>query len=241
MLEPLHLLFNGHPRRARVCVPSRPGGGLLILFDGQNVFDDVGSFAGGWYSHEAVAGLPKTVPRPMIVGIDHGNHHRNRELWVDLDAMLSLVVDRLLPVIRARWQITGPVALGGASLGGLAALAGLLRHPEVFGGALCMSPSFWYAGGAIFRDLPAVQYVKSHVKPLDTRIYIDVGRKEGRLMYPAALKMVGALQERGLQEDRSGDRSGEGRLMWRPDARGRHNEKHWRRRLPKALRFMFRA
>lgn len=238
MLQPLHLLFNGHPRRVRVCVPSHPGGGLLILFDGQNVFDDVGSFAGGWYSHEAVAGLPKTVPRPMIVGIDHGNHHRNRELWVDLDAMLSLVMDRLLPVIRARWEIAGMVALGGASLGGLAALAGLLRYPEVFGGALCMSPSFWYAGGAIFQEIPPLLKIPPEkALPPGTRIYIDVGHKEGRLMYPTALRMVDTLHACGFSEDKVGEK----RLMWRPDARGRHNEKHWRRRFPKALRFMFRA
>jgi hypothetical protein len=30
------------------------------------------------------------------------------------------------------------------------------------------------------------------------------------------------------------------KLMWRPDAKGTHSERHWRRRLPKALRFLFR-
>ena len=29
------------------------------------------------------------------------------------------------------------------------------------------------------------------------------------------------------------------RLMWRADARGTHSEAAWRRRLPKALRFMY--
>lgn len=28
-------------------------------------------------------------------------------------------------------------------------------------------------------------------------------------------------------------------LLWRPDQRGSHNERAWRRRLPKALRFLY--
>ena len=30
------------------------------------------------------------------------------------------------------------------------------------------------------------------------------------------------------------------RLMWRPDRRGKHREPDWKRRLPKALRFLLR-
>ena len=106
---------------------------------------------------------------------------------------------------------------------GLAALAGHWRHPELFGGALCMSPSFWYDHAAIFREMPRKM-------PVQSRIYVDVGKKEGRLMLPMAEKMVESLRERGYSEKQ---------LMWRPDSRGSHNEKHWRRRFPKALKFMF--
>lgn len=194
---------------------------LLILFDGQNVFGDEGSYAGGWHSQEALAKLPGTVSPPIVVGLDHGHHHRNRELWRDLDPLLELVIHQLLPAVRERWPIA-QVVLGGASLGGLAALAGVFRHPQLFQGALCMSPSFWFDGGAIFREIPA---------RIAAKIYVDVGRKEGRLMHPMAKKMVEALTERGMTEKQ---------LMWRPDKQGRHSEKHWRRRLPKALRFFFR-
>lgn len=222
LLQQLLLPYRNHPRRLRVFVPPRCSQRLLILFDGQNIFEDQGSYAGGWHTHEAVAELPKTVDRPLVVALDHGHHHRNRELWTELPFLLDFLLHPVLPALRERWEIAGPVVLGGASLGGLAALAGHFRHPEVFGGALCISPSFWYDKAAIFRELPS--------KPRG-KVYIDVGRKEGRLMYPMALRMVEELQHRSF---------GEEALMWRPDKRGRHNEAHWRRRLPKALKFMFR-
>ena len=205
-------------------VPPRASRRLLILFDGQNVFGDEGSYSGGWHADATVAKLPGTVDRPMVVALHHGHHHRNRELWTDLEALLALILHQLLPAVRERWVVEGPIVLGGASLGGLAALSGHFRHPDVFGGALCMSPSFWYDQGAIFRELPRSPFPGS-------RIYIDMGLREGRAMLPMALRMVEALRERGFADDQ---------LMWRPDKRGIHHEKHWRWRLGKALRFMFR-
>lgn len=216
----LHDLYA--PRHARMYIPPRPSKRLLILFDGQNVFGDEGSFAGGWHAQEAIDRLPGTVERPLVLGVDHGHHHRNRELWMHLNALLDELIHQFLPMIRSRWDIES-VILGGASLGGLAALAGHFRHPHLFRGALCLSPSFWYDQAAIFREIPT--------KPsTDARIYLDVGLKEGRIMHDKVLKMVQALQRCGF---------GEKQLMWRPDKRGNHNEKSWRRRLPKALRFMF--
>jgi len=53
----------------------------LYMFDGQNVFDDLPSFSGGWYLHEAVEGLAKSRrPQPVVIGIDHGGPGRNLEL-----------------------------------------------------------------------------------------------------------------------------------------------------------------
>ena len=63
------------PRRARPA--SRPS---LVLFDGQNVFDDAPSFAGGWHAHAAVERLARNVSPPVIVAVDHGGEHRIHEL-----------------------------------------------------------------------------------------------------------------------------------------------------------------
>ena len=108
-----------------------------------------------------------------------------------------------------------------------AALYAHFRHPEVFGGALCMSPSFWMARQAIFG------FVEGRPTPSISRVYLDCGAREARgRMLPIVARMADHLKGRGYPE---------GQLLWRPDSRGQHSERHWRRRAPRALRFMFRV
>lgn len=196
---------------------------LLLLFDGQNVFGDEGSFAGGWQAHGAVDRLPRTVARPLVAAFDHGGTARMSELWSHLNQTLDAIERHLLPALRARYGV-GAVIPGGASLGGLAALAAHLRRPQVYGGALAMSPSLWVGRGAIFEELP-------HQPHPNARLYLDMGQREKGQMWPLALRLAAILRQRGFDE---------AALRWRPDARGVHNERHWRRRLPAALRHLFR-
>lgn len=234
----------GGGRRVRAYVPRgrhpnvpRP---VLWLFDGQNVFHDDGSFAGGWHVHEAVDRLvpgERTIA-PIVVGIDHGGVDRIHELGPfkmgdkggRTDALLDWVVGTVVPLVRSRFPVVhGPVGgvVGGSSMGGLAAIYAHHRHPDVFGGALCLSPSFWFAGGAILR------HVAEKPRPSISRVYLDCGTREGGgRMLPLVERMAGILAERGYPPEQ---------LMLRADKRGIHNERHWRRRLPKALRFMFRT
>jgi predicted alpha/beta superfamily hydrolase len=228
-------------RRVRVYVPSRYDGWhahrALVLFDGQNVFGDHGSFAGGWHTDAAIDRLPKKLQPPIVVAIDHGGAARIDELvpWKalrgrggELDRLLDGVASVIVPEVHRRWHVVpGAVGfcLGGSSLGGLAALYGHFRAPEIFGGALAMSPSLWVANRAIF------PFVEARPKPTYTRIYLDCGVREGRGMFALAEGMAALLHARGWHGDHS--------LMWRPDAKGAHSEVHWRRRLPKALRFLY--
>ncbi len=241
-LRPYSLELPGFgPRTVRVHVPNREDGGPrrgLFLFDGQNVFDDPPSFAGGWHVHEAVDRLPRgTVDAPVVIGIDHGHERRISELspWREgphdgeaerfLDAVTSTVVPW---AVRELGLLPGPqgAVVGGSSMGGLAALYAHFRYPEVFGGAICMSPSFWIAGRAIF------PFIERRPTPSVSRVYIDCGAREARgRMLPLAEQMARHLGQRGYAK---------GQLLWRPDARGTHSERHWRRRVPLALRFMFR-
>jgi hypothetical protein len=64
-----------------------------------------------------------------------------------------------------------------------------------------------------------------------SRIYLDGGAREdkGRLI-PLVKGIVQHLAERGYDSDR---------LMWRADSKGAHSEASWRRRLPRALRFLY--
>lgn len=230
-------------RRVRAYLPhnhdhSRPRP-VLVLFDGQNVFGDEGSFSGGWHAHEVLDRFVvlKRPVAPVILAIDHGHVARLDELtpWSDgknggkLDPFLAWIGGALLPLARNTLGLRhdpSETIVGGSSLGGFAALYAHFARPDVFGGCLVMSPSLWFAGGRIF------PFVASRPRPLSSRIYLDCGVKEARgMMFGHSERMARELAGRGYGEDS---------FLWRPDAKGTHSERHWRRRLPKALRFMFR-
>jgi enterochelin esterase-like enzyme len=230
------------PRHVRVYLPrgytpERPWTAIYV-FDGQNVFDDASSFAGGWHLHEAIERLARAgQPVPVAVGIDHGGPERIWELSPfvlqgepgQAPLLLDWMTGSLLPALSAELNLQpGPQSrvIGGSSMGGLCAFWSHFHYPHAFGGALAMSPSFWVAEKAIFGD------VRAQPTPELSRIYLDAGAREdrGRLL-PVVAAMAAHLAGRGYDE---------GRLIWRPDARGAHNEASWRRRLPKALRFLSR-
>ena len=237
------------PRRVRAYVPApRPEDGkrpVLLLFDGQNVFDNRGSFAGGWFAHDAVDQLGRWKPTPpLLVAIDHGHHARIDELTPfsdgqrggKLDAITDAVVDQLLPRLHARFDLVyGPGGhyVGGGSLGGLAALYMHMHRPEVFGGAIAMSPSLWFTRPAIDA------FVRTRENPYRSRVYLDAGASEGRGNTASLVRRLGShLSARGWTPP--GEKR-DLRVMVRVDPKGLHNERSWGRRLPKALRFVCEA
>ena len=228
-------------RRVRVYVPREYDGTrpfpLLVLFDGQNVFDDAGSFAGGWHAHRAVDRLGQKRSRPIVVGVDHGHGARIDELapWRRdgspgrAEAFVGWVAETLVSELRRRHHVVaGPagVLVAGSSLGGLAAMYAHFRWPETFGGALSMSPSFWLGAPKIF------DYVASRPVPWTSQIYLDCGVGEGGGgMHRHAERMAALLRGRGYAA---------ARLLFKSDPKGAHGERAWRRRLPAALRFFYR-
>jgi predicted alpha/beta superfamily hydrolase len=226
------------PRYVRLYIPARGGEPrpILVLFDGQNVFGDEGSFAGGWHAHEAVEKLARSRPAPIIVGIDHGGETRAEELVPfetpgihgRADIFLEWIVRDILPMVRGDYStIAGPagVLVGGSSLGGLAALYAHHRRPDIVGGALAMSPSLWVGRGAL------LSYVEREPRPWTSKIYLDTGAGEG------GGRMSGSVQR--LEKIFEARGYGKDKLLVRIDKRGAHNERSWRRRLPAALRFFY--
>jgi len=216
-------------RPVRAFVPPGPARArpLLLLFDGQNVFGDEGSYAGGWHAHEAVEKLgTRTFERPTIVALENGGRRRFDELGLSAPRFLDAIAAELVPRLRARFEPTS-ISLGGASLGGLASLLGWLRRPDTFTHAMVMSPSLWFDHRALFRAVEA----GSLRAPAHGRLYIDAGGRERGRMFADAERFAALMELRGLGPDR---------LLWRPDQAGAHHERSWRRRLPKALRFLYR-
>ena len=213
---------------------------VAYMFDGQNLFGDEGSYAGGWHLHAELdrrAARGKTVP--IVVAIHHGGATRMAELspWPIAEnhgvaygeKLLDWIVGPLAAMVAADLRIlTGPAhtMIGGSSLGGLLALFGFARHPGIFGKALVMSPSLCVKDGEIF------YYVAKARIWGDPRVYLDCGGREARgYAIGHAEWMAQLLERKGFVSGRH--------FLWRPDSRGSHNERAWRRRVPKALRYLY--
>jgi predicted alpha/beta superfamily hydrolase len=233
----------GFPARYPLTIYVPPGyddGSELLpvayMFDGQNLYGDPGSYAGGWHLHESLdarAAKGKTVP--LVVGIHHGGVSRKSEFtpwpieglpaWGD--AFLEWLVGTVVPLISRDWRVrTGPAhtMIGGSSLGGLMSLYGFLHHPQVFGRVMAMSPSVWVQDQELLREFDRLPL------PAERKLYIDAGGREVRTTR-ICRELIDLLQAKGCVPGQD--------LMWRPVQRDDHNERAWRRRAPKALRFLY--
>lgn len=228
-------------RHVRVFAPPRAPdhhpAPVLYMFDGQNVFDDAPSFAGGWHLHDIVGAIAKRHGRaPVIVAVEHGGVERIHELipWASergggrTDALIKWIADELAPRMHAELNVSkdpAHVGIGGSSLGGLAALYGHFSRPDRFGLVLAMSPSLFVSHGRIF------EVIASTSRPWTSRIYLDAGALEaGGGMLRSAERLAGELRQRGWDD---------GSLKFVAAKRAAHTERAWRRRAPSALTWLF--
>jgi predicted alpha/beta superfamily hydrolase len=154
------------------------------------------------------------------------------------DAYLRFLVDELKPAIDARYR-TRPgrehTAVAGSSMGGLISLYALCEHPQVFGGAGCLS-THWIGGFERNAEIPAAgrAYLRRRLPaPGGHRIYMDRGTAELDALYDEAQAQVDALmRERGFAPPLFVSRVFEGEG---------HNERAWARRLETPLRHLLAA
>jgi predicted alpha/beta superfamily hydrolase len=209
---------------------------VIYLQDGQNLFDRAASFAGEWSVDETMAQLGLEA---IVVGIPNAGRLRFNEYspFRDQrlgggrgDRYLDFLVATIKPRIDADFRTLpecDQTTIGGSSMGALISLYAFFRHPETFGGAMAMSPSFWVAHGAIFQYVRRAAFVPG-------RIYLDVGSREGGArMLGDARRMRNLLQEKGY-------RIGE-RLRYVEEEGAIHHESAWSRRLPAALQFLLQS
>ena len=135
---------------------------VLYCHDGQNAFEDSRSWTGS--SWRLVGALTRLNERGMLEGLPpvvvcvpcaEGNFllpgvSRRHAEYGDFTNPISQahsnwMAQKLLPYIRRNFRVlAGPAhtSVIGSSLGGQASLQLLLRYPDLFGGAACMSPAF---------------------------------------------------------------------------------------------------
>jgi predicted alpha/beta superfamily hydrolase len=122
-------------------------------------------------------------------------------------------------------------------MGGLISLYAFFHRPDMFGFTGAMSPSLWFASGAIFDYIEQAPFAPG-------KIYLDVGTNEesgppgkaklGRKRYPPdesnLRRMAALLESKGYRREHD--------LLYIEEEGARHRETAWARRLPDALRFL---
>lgn len=238
---PLQWSALRYPRQLRVYLPPDYGRSqrhypVLYMFDAQNLFDDATSYAGEWGVDESLDRLAREDGfAAIVVGIDHGNDRRIHELipyWNVrfLPNMGTGFVEDLVrtvkPFIDANYR-TRPgradTAILGSSLGGLSADYAIHRYPEVFSKAGVFSPAYWVS------EQPFRMATQAPL-PMDSRVYLYMGGKEGEEAVPLVHRMEQVLRMHP---------GGPGNVTLRvvPDAE--HNETAWREAFPVAVRWLF--
>ncbi len=228
------------PASLRILLPAGYAEGtarypVIYLFDGQNLFDAATSYAGEWGVDETLESLRAAHGfEAIVVGIDHGGALRANELsaWPNrefgggrFDALLADLVGRIKPWVDTSYRTRRgreDTAVGGSSLGGLAALYAIHRRPDAFSRALVFSPSLWVSEQALM-------HVGNVTLPADARVYIAMGTQEGDSGVADVRRLHGLFVARpqGAQS------------MLHVIEGGQHNEGAWRAELPGALRWLF--
>ncbi|RIK22755.1 MAG: esterase [Anaerolineae bacterium] len=224
---------------------------VIYMQDGQNLFDSDTSYAGEWGVDETMELLGHQEGlEAIIVGIPNTGIHRIDEYSPFRDKRLGggrgndyvrFIAESLKPEVDREFRTMTErkyTGIMGSSMGGLISLYAYFEFAPIFGFAGVMSPSLWFAGGAIF------DYVESAASP-PGKIYLDAGTREygessnsGRLhraaasrrYYASVRRMKGILVKKGYRPFRD--------VMHVEEKWAGHSESSWGRRLAPALRFL---
>jgi predicted alpha/beta superfamily hydrolase len=223
---------------------------VIYMHDGQNLFDHTISYAGEWQVDETMEELSREGLEAIVVGIPNKGKRRLAEYGPfrderlraggSGDAYLAFIVETVKPLIDSDFRTlperrhTGII---GSSMGGLISLYGFFRHPQVFGLAGVMSPSLWFAQGAIFPFVEAAPFAPG-------RVHLDIGTYEGpdmrdQLVLPhtyvgryilSLRQMRDLLIQKGYRAEQD--------ISYEEAPEAVHNEAAWAHRLPGVLRFL---
>ncbi|MBI1193376.1 MAG: hypothetical protein GC205_09390 [Bacteroidetes bacterium] len=222
---------------------------LLVLLDGQNLFDGASSFSGEWQVDESLSALEAQGFRvPVVVGVDNGGPQRIAEYTPsahpeygggEAAQHLEFLTAFVLPHVQATYRVsTKPVdvAIGGSSIGAIMALYAVLHAPESFGTALVFSPAFWFLD-------KEVRAITDATIPNDLLCWGRMGCAEGRDNWNESFAVGGERLNRfalGFLEAYYGlRRSGwpAANLEWSLDPLGEHKESWWSSVFPLAVRW----
>jgi enterochelin esterase family protein len=158
--------------------PAAPDTVLLILFDGPAYQRDLAPVPLILDRLIAAGRLPPVVAL-LIDPID--NDQRGRDLTCNPD-FTDALADELVPQIAARLGLAPDRArtvIAGSSYGGLASAFAVRRRPEVFGNAVVLSGSFWWAPeGEEGQGMPYMSSLWAEGPLPDVRLWMSAGTYE---------------------------------------------------------------
>ena len=169
---------------------------VLYCQDGQSVWSDGTDPFGTWGLDHVLNALwdVGAVDEMIVVSIDTGEHRLERLTPVpdkvlgggDGAAHLRGMVEVLKPLIdkeyRTRPEPISNVLLG-ASLGGLFSFWASWTRPDIFGGAICLSSSFWWAERFLLK------IVAGNICPMPRpNLYLDSGAAASDAEYDASTR-----------------------------------------------------
>lgn len=239
-------------RRVQVWRPndymtSRDRYSVLYLMDGQNIFDSAtAAFGVEWQVDESADSLiaRNEMPPILIVAVDN-SQERMHEYTRDKVGLpmkhLEWIIQMVKPEVDRRYRTLPDPAnttLGGSSLGGLFALEAFSTKAEIFGNAICMSPSLAWDEERLLRSIEKEglenrQRNRTHKR----KLWLDFGTTESADPGRSASHVERLMRLSRAIESNSSDDSID--LKTYLDQGAAHNEKAWARRFPDALRFIY--
>ncbi len=206
---------------------------VLYMMDGQNLFQDMTSYAGEWHVDETLDVLVNDgLPQAIVVGVDNGGEHRLQEYNAyDHDrygkgegkVFVQWMIETLKPRIDSMYRtsvVPADTWIIGSSFGGIIAFYATAVYPNVFTKAGLLSPSFW----ASEEYYELAENISS-----DVRIYMSAGEKEGEQMVNSLDEMAQKLISNGFPADH---------LYHEIIPGGEHNENLWTGEFSKLYQWM---
>ena len=179
---------------------------VIYFLDGQSLFDQKILEGNEWQVDEVIDSVAEVSgQKAIVVGIYNSDDHRlteykpflspylPKEKTVTGDQHAEWIVENLKPWVDSRYRTRKEEAstiIGGASLGGLMSYYMLMKYPDIFGGAIVFSPSFWVNDTVYKLHEPVADLSQK-------KIYFNAGELESSTVHRVG-KMHGVLLKHGM-------------------------------------------